>query len=170
MSALIVFIFDGCVFIVCCNLFVGMAKPLYYDVLKMRDIDAELTRYLHSEQFALNPHHWCLGKEIWGRSLLIFHRSSSEVLLGIGSTGRENKTVNDAASSSSTVVNSGVSAAAASSATETEHKPRTESDMTNINAVLNETIDSRQCNLRADSMVSLDGESEQATKKSKTEV
>lgn len=56
----------------------GMPKPLYYETLQMKDIDREITDYLMKSCGMKS--FWCLGKEIWGRSILIFHQSEHEVL------------------------------------------------------------------------------------------
>lgn len=56
----------------------GLAKPLYYDDIQLKDIDSEVVKILmdskDSESHGMKSYQ-SLGKEVWGRSLLLFHRS-----------------------------------------------------------------------------------------------
>lgn len=105
----------------------GMPRPLHYSALKIRDIEPEMTdivlqrgRYAASEvakaavsaenntsdsasaaQFLMKSH-WDLGKEGWGRSILIFHRSDH-----IG-TNVVNKAENNTGDDNTGVVDDGV--------------------------------------------------------------
>ncbi len=87
----------------------GLTKPLYLDQIKLKDIDKEIISYLlpvtttsdngssssvtsvgfRTTSSSNSIHnsiksYWCLGKEIWGRSLLIFHKS--DVILPLPSS------------------------------------------------------------------------------------
>jgi hypothetical protein len=53
----------------------GMEKPKYWDALSLRNIEKDLVDFAMNSPDVSAKSYWCLGQEVWGRSIFLFHRS-----------------------------------------------------------------------------------------------